>query len=380
MTILSVIIPVYNCQLFIRKCLDSVLSQKIDLEVICVDDGSTDNSKSIIESYMEQYQNIILIEQSNKGAGIARNVGTRIARGKYVHYLDSDDWVKTNLYETIIAEMETDNLDVCMFAYYRYDSKTDSVIIKRIPIQEEKSKIVSINDYSYKLINNGLVMPWNKIIKRNVIIDNSIVFDDTKCANDRTFYFALITRAHRVKLVNTPLMYYRVNLDHSLTSNTRLINFSDHFTVYHSTMNVISDQKDYIKKQIINREIEDMLGWYWHGSIEYTPRIHQQLSDFFNEISNSKLIDSNYTWYPHFNYIKNHRNCFWPYHTYIIMDNKARVICHKIHNNIDVHHHNKTLNHLSSLIKRVCYLIWQNGSYETLCYVFSKKIKTHQNK
>ena len=116
--LVSVIIPVYNAALFLDQCLDSVVNQTLrDIEIICVDDGSTDNSVDIIKKYMMSDSRIKLFRQSNKGAGAARNFGLKYATGKYVHFLDSDDWLDLSAYEKTYGIIEEAKSDICIFLY-----------------------------------------------------------------------------------------------------------------------------------------------------------------------------------------------------------------------------------------------------------------------
>ena len=112
----SVIIPVYNTQPWLRECLDSVLCQTLgDFEVICVDDGSTDQSGSILQDYAAKDSRFHILSQSNKGQSAARNAGLKVARGEYVYFLDSDDYIEPDLLETACQEMDSKNLDIVFF-------------------------------------------------------------------------------------------------------------------------------------------------------------------------------------------------------------------------------------------------------------------------
>ncbi len=104
--ILSVIIPVYNVSKYIRQCLDSVCAQNVEsMEILCIDDGSDDGSDSVVSEYAEKDPRFRLLRQENKGAGAARNLGIGYARGKYIHFLDSDDWLEHSAYETVLKKL-----------------------------------------------------------------------------------------------------------------------------------------------------------------------------------------------------------------------------------------------------------------------------------
>ena len=117
---LSIILPVYNVENFIADCLDSLLNQDLDkseYEIICVDDGSPDNSYIVIEEYQSRNENIRLIRQQHGGVSTARNNGLKEANGKYVWYIDPDDYILPNCLGTIISAMDSFNADVCTFNY-----------------------------------------------------------------------------------------------------------------------------------------------------------------------------------------------------------------------------------------------------------------------
>ena len=113
---LSVIIPVYNAEPYLRRCLDSVLTQSCrDLEVICVDDGSTDGSAALCDAYAAADPRLRVIRQENLSAGAARNRGLAAATGEFVHFLDADDWLEPGLYDHGLGLMEKKRADVCLF-------------------------------------------------------------------------------------------------------------------------------------------------------------------------------------------------------------------------------------------------------------------------
>lgn len=112
----SVIIPVYNTEKYLRQCLDSVINQTLgDIEFVCVNDGSSDSSRDILMEYASIDDRVTIINQNNRGAGVARNTGLTEASGNDVHFLDSDDWVATNLYEVLYKNIREQQADVCVF-------------------------------------------------------------------------------------------------------------------------------------------------------------------------------------------------------------------------------------------------------------------------
>jgi glycosyltransferase involved in cell wall biosynthesis len=117
---LSIIVPVFNVEKYLSKCLDSLLDQDIpksEYEIIIINDGSTDCSAVICESYKNMNENVILISQENMGLGVARNTGIRQSKGKYIQFVDSDDYLEKNVLKQLVDKMDSDNLDILRFNY-----------------------------------------------------------------------------------------------------------------------------------------------------------------------------------------------------------------------------------------------------------------------
>ena len=120
----SVIIPVYNVEEYLRECLDSVVNQTLkEIEIICVDDGSTDSSLEILKEYAQKDNRITVIGTLNKNAGHARNIGISIARGKYLGFIDSDDYIEPTMYEELYAKSKKDDLSLVCCQYTVFDHK-----------------------------------------------------------------------------------------------------------------------------------------------------------------------------------------------------------------------------------------------------------------
>lgn len=120
----SVIIPVYNTEEYIEECIESVLNQTFqDFEIICVDDGSTDRSADIIQGYCTRDKRIALHKQKNSFSGVARNTGVSLAKGKYIQFLDSDDFLENNALEMTVKKAEETSADVVVFNGFRYNTQ-----------------------------------------------------------------------------------------------------------------------------------------------------------------------------------------------------------------------------------------------------------------
>ena len=203
----SIIVPVYNVELYIEKCLESLVNQTLEeIEIIIVNDGSKDNSKKIINKYIEKYPNkIIYLEKENGGLSDARNYGIQYAIGEYIAFLDSDDYVKTDTYEKMYNKAKIDNADLveCDF-YWSYKNKNK----KDIGIRYTNDK--------KEMIEKIRVVAWNKLIKKEIIVDNNLKFPKGLRYEDVEFTYKLILYINKVSFIEEPMIYY-VQRDNSIS-------------------------------------------------------------------------------------------------------------------------------------------------------------------
>ena len=173
---ISVIIPVYNVEKFLRKCLNSVRFQTYsNLEIICIDDGSTDRSFEILQEFASQDNRFVVIKQKNRGAGAARNRGIKLATGDYITFVDSDDWILLDLYETFVKKLEKSEVDIYMFNVEGYVKGRNDIARPMVFFHEGDWNIPSdglcdIYDCKRPLSSNFSV--YNRICKAELIKKN----------------------------------------------------------------------------------------------------------------------------------------------------------------------------------------------------------------
>lgn len=201
---ISIIVPVYRVEEYIKECIDSILAQTYtDLEIILVDDGSPDNCGNICEDYSKKDERIKVIHKSNGGLSDARNAGIKAAKGEYIGFVDSDDWIEPNMYETLYKACSTNNADIAICGFYR--DYTD----KSIACVKFNNEIITGDDAVKKLIDGSQIQDhaWAKLYKTE-LWDN-IDYPVGKNYEDvRTTYKTFI-RAKRVCTVNKALYHYR---------------------------------------------------------------------------------------------------------------------------------------------------------------------------
>ena len=210
----SIVIPVYNAEQYLPQTLDSILNQSLrEIEVICVDDGSTDDSLSILQDYANRDHRVQLFRQQNLHAGVARNVGLEAAQGEYVHFLDADDYVLDYAYEAIYNKAVKYDLDCLKFASVPYDAQLGMAVensaytlshlrpgdFHRLLTSEENSPLYSITEASL-----------SGIYRRSFLSRRQISFPDSGSALDRVFYFRVITNAQRMMVCRDTLVVHRL--------------------------------------------------------------------------------------------------------------------------------------------------------------------------
>lgn len=218
----SVIIPAHNAQRHIRECLDSVLAQTLrEIQVICVNDGSTDDTESIIRQYMKQDERIVLINQKNQYAGVARNEGMKKAQGEYLVFWDADDVFEKDALESLYRQMKQEEADICVCDAVRFQNGDDRLYtdVKYLKEQYLPEKTpFSIETLPQYLFNFTTDVPWNKMYRREFIEQHGLQFEDRVRANDHYFVLRAFALAKKITLVKKHLIRYRISSGSSLTS------------------------------------------------------------------------------------------------------------------------------------------------------------------
>ena len=186
----SVIVPVYNSEKYIEKCLNSIIEQTYkDFELIVINDGSKDNSLEILEKYKNDFPKVItLINQENIGVSKTRNNAIKMAKGKYVMFIDNDDFIDKDYIETFINEAEKEDYDVVLGGYRRPNEKGE--IIKKLKLpQEEWAKFM-------------IFAPWARIYKKEYLLKNDIEFLSVNIGEDVYFNIQAMMISKKIKIID----------------------------------------------------------------------------------------------------------------------------------------------------------------------------------
>lgn len=278
----SVIIPTYNIEKHIRQCLDSVLNQTVkDIEVICVDDGSTDSTPKILKEYECADNRLKVYCQKNSGPGAARNTGLDKACGEYVIFLDSDDWFETTLLEKLLAAAKKHNADVAICRCVEFDTYTGREYPSGWTLKTEYLKSVSfspqeIPEYFFQFTYG---MPWDKLYLRSRLVGSGVRFPILRNSEDLAFVFPSLLSAERICICDAVLIHHRVNRKESV-SNSRVKQPNDPFTAFEIVRRYLHDNGIYeqYEQSFLNWAMEFLV---WHISNMNVPAVqHQYLLKF----------------------------------------------------------------------------------------------------
>lgn len=212
---LSLVVPVYNVAPFLAQCLDSLLGQTVRVdEIVVVDDGSTDGCAEILDGYAASHPQIRLIRQANGGLSVARNAGLEQARGEYVAFVDSDDFVAPEMYERLLAMAERDRLDMALAnAWYHFDGREADYPIYRDaePMQAQPGAEWLRRRLAKK---HFLHMVWLHLYRRSFIEELGLRFDPGFIHEDVVWTTRALLAARRVSYDPAPLYYYRIRIRH----------------------------------------------------------------------------------------------------------------------------------------------------------------------
>lgn len=206
----SVIIPVYNVEAYLRDCLDSVLNQTFsDWEAICVNDGSTDRSALILDEYASKDERIVVVAQANSGTAAARNVGLKVAKGDYIFFLDSDDWLESNALQSIADQL--DGEDVLCFSGRRYfEESKEYHQADQLSERQYKSGMDYYNDNALLPRDFAFVCVVLRVYKRSFVIGHQLFFDDDVSYEDNLWVPIVLYYADSVKVIPDALYVYRI--------------------------------------------------------------------------------------------------------------------------------------------------------------------------
>lgn len=291
----SVIIPVYNVEPYLKEALDSVINQTLrEIEIICIDDCSTDNSYNILEEYAKKDNRIIIIKnEDNMGVGYSRNVGEKLAKGEYIHFMDPDDCISLNFYECMYNTGKKYNSDIINMKTILDVEEYNLNIDKKLKYddKEYEAKIGLNNIYNS---NNCIYFTlWSKLLKRSFLFENNIFSRENKkgAAYDSDFVFRLLLYKPKASFNMEVIYYYRRFRKYSIidllqTNTEYLKNIIDN---YKKTISLFEENDNSLLDILYINIIDSVLYCFNKFSVKDMTIQYYMLHDFIKDI----YIDSN---------------------------------------------------------------------------------------
>ncbi|MBQ9246271.1 glycosyltransferase [bacterium] len=337
MTSVSVIIPVYNVEKYIRQALDSVVSQTFkDIEIICVNDCSGDNSFEIAKEYAKKDPRFVLFEQdTNKGQGVARNKGIELSKGEYIMFLDPDDFYEQNTVELAYKHIKKNKTDFVAFNFYDFDEETGEKTVNMSFLRLYKTlKKPETLIKPYKIVRpfiDGCLTVMN-IYNAQFLKNNNIKYaEDIRMGEDTVFYFSVIAKAKSMSVLYKELYTYRHHK--SSTSNTPEKRWQEHFIARDRAYDIIS--KSNHSKELMNSCIKYIISsniyWFDKWFKDKTKKDNQFRENYYNKMKEMFCyIEKNHNIndiYKYFNYKKFKFICDNNYEEYIKLRLADSSVC-----------------------------------------------------
>lgn len=237
---ISIIVPVYNVEKYLNKCIESILSQSFtDFELLLIDDGSTDSSGKICDEYAAKYDHIVVIHKENGGVSSARNLGLSLAQGEYVGFIDSDDYVDSEMYKTLFENIEHYKADISICGFKVIDED-----INKVERVQDSGKLTVLDQKG--LVACETDMPWsirldtiNKLFRKKAI--DGLRFDETlKCAEDTLFLHQAIMKMKKGVFIEKP---FYINIRHAGSAMRGRLNPIHYYESYYIDERIYQDIK-----------------------------------------------------------------------------------------------------------------------------------------
>ena len=314
----SVIVPVYNGEKYLNQCLDSISNQTLkDIEIICINDGSTDNTSSILKKYSSKDNRFKIITTENRGQGCARNSALNEAIGEYISFVDADDWIESDSLELLYKKAKSDDLDMVFFQIVNYMQSSDNFVstdlynIKSFENNGINERSVFNHNTTQKFLFEIPVGPVSKFYNRRFIESNNLRFPEGMYFEDNAFFYNAYFHCKKAGFLKKQL-YYRRRHEESVTQTFDESKF-DIVKAANEVLEVFANHSmyDVYKGDVINHTFSMLLEWFrksplnirqkFYENIKYGFRGFSDLKKDFNENLNyeykiifSTVLDNNF--------------------------------------------------------------------------------------
>lgn len=275
----SIIVPIYNVDLYLEQCIKSLINQTYkNIEIILINDGSTDSSLDICNRFKDMDNRIIVINQLNFGVSVARNNGLKLSNGKYIMFVDADDFVENDYIEKMVLAIESADMAICSYK----ECYKNSIVDKSLNRDEIIDNILAINKMFGRENFGGYL--WNKIFKNEIIKKNNIQFQtNIYMCEDMLFVIKYLLKCKNVKLISNKLYNYRMRKS-SMVWNQNSQKYETIFLAYNEIYKLLKENNinlEYLKYTILN-------SIYSNGIEIKNVKQYFDISKFYHQIILSK--------------------------------------------------------------------------------------------
>ena len=280
--LLTVVIPVYNVEKYLNRCLESILIQEWkNYDIILVDDGSTDRSPQICDDYVKTYDFISVIHKENGGLSEARNTGISQAKGEYIYFPDSDDWIEPDTFIDLAEALESQKFDIISFNREFVKGEEDVIISDSVETQVFYGKDAFVHMLKHSYITG---FANDKIYRKSLFIDNNILFPSRKYYEDLGTNYKLFLSAQKVYATNQKYYHYLIDNPDSITQSWNEKKFRDMFGFYKEIF-----YSDFVRSQLNQEELHLSQLYYVNGLTHilaslYKAKLHKNYSDIASEV------------------------------------------------------------------------------------------------
>lgn len=266
----SIVIPIFNAENHIVKCLESITSQTMqELEIICINDGSTDNSLEILKHFAQKDKRIIIINKENEGPGIAKNLGIQKAQGEYIGFVDADDWIDSKMYECMFQQAKNLNSEIVICDYINYKDfkqkaqKEDFFFKAKSKTQIQTVDIPANCNIDKNIIYDTLLTTpsysGNKLYLTKFLKDNNLEFLPQKCYEDITFTLKCMICANNISYIDSPFYRYRIHQASTILKTE---------TRYYQYINTCNEIKEILSQNNLTKRLQNNLIYFCSKNAE----------------------------------------------------------------------------------------------------------------
>ena len=269
---LTVVIPVYNVEKYLNRCIESILLQEWkNYDILLVDDGSTDRSPQICDDYVKAYDFISVIHKENGGLSEARNTGISQAKGEYVYFPDSDDWLEPDTFMALAEVLESQKFDIISFNREFVKGEEDAIVS-----EPEVTQVFEGKDAFVQMLKHSYITGFanDKIYRKSLFIDNNILFPKGKYYEDLGTNYKLFLSAKKVYATNQKYYHYLIDNPDSITQSWNEKKFSDMFGFYKDIF-----YSDFVRSQLNQEELQISPLYYVNGLIHILASLYKSKLD-----------------------------------------------------------------------------------------------------